>query len=414
MRKLTMALVAALILSLAAPALAADINLGGSLETEFEFGPKEGGEEWKDWTVTPDSGISMKLDVKAGDKVKVGLEFGKEEVGLDDGDLDDAQTDITGLGTDTNLNIQLKKAYLETTGAFWNGGPELTTTIGDVDVDFNDYIANLEGHNGIKVEGMELGPVNAQAFYATKKSSYTIENEEDKLEEVIVRDAFGGLNLGAGYAGIELDATVVTDGDEIEAAGSAGTEISGVKVKAEAAVNRESTLAYKLSGETELMPNVTIKGSYRDNEDFRSVNAKLDDGDPVAYDEHKGFNVGVATTQYGVNMEADYDMPKQELKFAADSNVEVVGLDVKGEYNAKYRKDEAIEHKVKVSSGLNMVPQLQGLEVNAGTTINKDHQDGQNTWNVGAGYEAPNGMNFGAKYESDKGPSAHAGLKVEF
>ena len=412
MRKLTMAIVAALVLALAAPALAADINLGGSLETQFNFGPK-GDEEWKDWGVEPDNGLSMKLDVKAGEKVRVGLEFGKTEIGLDDdGDLtDDTREDITGPDTNTQLDIRLKKAYLETTGAFWNGGPELVTTIGDVDVDFNDYVADLSGHNGIKVEGIEVGPVNARAFYATKKSE--IEDEEGNTQ--VAKNAFAGLNLGAAYAGIDLDATVVSDGEEIEAAGSAGTEISGVKVKAEAAVDRASTLAYKLSGETELMPNVTIKGSYRDNEGFDSVNAKLDDDDEtVAYDGHKGFNVGVATNQYGIDMEANYDMPKEEVTFSADKDMELAGLNIKGEYDAKYQKEMPIEHKVKVTSSLNMVPQLQGLEVSAGATINKKNEDGQNSWNVGAGYEAPNGMNFGAKYESDNGPSAHAGLKVEF
>jgi hypothetical protein len=408
MRKLTMAIVAALVLALAAPALAADINLGGSLETQFNFGPK-GDEEWKDWGVEPDNGLSMKLDVKAGEKVRVGLEFGKTEIGLDDDEdlTDPEREDITGPDTNTLLDIQLKKAYLETTGAFWNGGPELVTTIGDVDVEFNDYVADLSGHNGIKVEGIEVGPVNARAFYATKKSV----SEEDE----VIKNAYAGINLGAGYAGIDLDATVVTDGEEIEAAGSAGTEISGVKVKAEAAVDRASTLAYKLSGETELMPNVTVKGSYRDNEGFSSANAKLDDDDEtVAYDDHKGFNVGVATNQYGIDMEANYDMPKEEVTFSADKNMELAGLNIKGEYDAKYQKEMAIEHKVKVTSSIDMVPQLQGLELSAGATINEKNEDGTNSWNVGAGYEAPNGMNFGAKYHSNDGPSAHAGLKVEF
>ncbi|NLJ85394.1 MAG: hypothetical protein GX322_03060 [Firmicutes bacterium] len=392
MKKLTMAIVTALVLALATPALAAEINLGGSLETRFNFGPK-GEEEWKDWGIQADNGMSMKLDVNAGEKVRVGLEFEDKRIGLDDDDeLTDGHNDVNG----EELNIKLDKAYLETTGALWNGGPDLVTTIGDVDVEFNDYVGTLSDSNGIKVEGIEVGPVNARAFYAWNNGQV-------------------GAAVDTAYADIDLGAAIVTDGEKVEAAGSAGTEISGVKVKAEGAIDRDSNIAYKLTGETEVMPNVILKGGYRDSVGFSSANAKLDDDDaPVAYDDNKGFNVGVATNQYGIDMEANYDQPKEEITFSADKDIELAGLTVKGEYDAKYRKEQAIEHKVKVSSAIDMVPQLQGLEVSAGATINKSNTEGENNWNVGADYQAPNGMNFGAEYHSNDGPSAYAGLKVEF
>jgi hypothetical protein len=58
MKKLAIALVAALVLAMAAPALAADINLGGSLETRFNFEPKDTEEPWKDWGVKANNGMS--------------------------------------------------------------------------------------------------------------------------------------------------------------------------------------------------------------------------------------------------------------------------------------------------------------------------------------------------------------------
>ncbi len=386
MKKLTIALVAALVLAVAAPALAADINLGGSLETRFNFGPKQEEEPWKDWGIQADNGMSMKLDVNAGERIRVGLEFGEQSVGLEDGELDEGHDDVNG----TELDIALQKAYLETTGAFWNGGPELVTTIGDIDVEFNDYVANLSDSNGIKVEGIEVGPVNARAFYAWDQGRV-------------------GAAVDTAYEDIDLGAAITTDGKKVEAAGSAGTEISGVKVKAEAAMDENTNFAYRLTGETEVMPNVIVKGGYRDSENFDSKNPKSD-----AYDNRKGFNVGVATTQYGIDMEANYDQPKEEVTFSADKELELAGLNIKGEYDAKYMKDQAIEHKVKVTSPMNLVPQLQGLELSAGATINNDNTEGENNWNVGADYEAPNGINVGAKYHSNDGPSAYAGLKVEF
>lgn len=395
MRKAIVALIAALALVMAAPVMAAEINLGGSLETRFNFAPKSADEPWKDWGIEADNGLSMKLDVNAGEKIRVGLEFGTTEVGLDEDDeLTEGHDDPTGENP-AQLDITLKKAYLETTGAFWHGGPELVTTVGDIDVEFNDYVATLSDGNGVKVEGIEIGPVNARAFYAWNKGQV-------------------GAAADARYAGIDLGAAVVTDGENFEAAGTAGTEISGVRVTAEGAVDKNSNIAYKLSGETEIMPNVILKGSYRDSENFASENSKKDDGEPVAYDNHKGFKVGVATTQYGIAMEASYDQPTEEVAFSAEKEIELAGLNIKGEYDATYKKDLAIEHQIALSAPMTLVPQLQGLELSAGATINEDNVEGNNSWNVGAEYQAPNGINVGAEYHSVDGPSAYAGLKVEF
>lgn len=402
MKKLATAVIAALIVAMAAPAMAADINLGGSLETQFNFAPKHPEQDqWSDWGIEADNGLSMKLELHAGEKTKVGLEFAETQVGLDDdGALtNDERNDVPGDEENPiNLGIRLDRAYLETTGAFWNGGPELTTTIGDIDVEYNDYVATLSDGNGVKIEGINYGPVNAKAFYAWDAGQ-------------------AGLAVDTAYSGVELGAAVVTDGDNFEAAATAGTEISGIKVNAEGAVDRNRNYAYKVTGETEVMPNLIVKAGYRDSENFSSENAKTDDGDPVAYDNHKGFNVGLATTQYGVALEANYDQPTEELAFSADKDFELAGLNITGEYDAKYVNDGSgrpIEHKISLTSTTDMIPQLQGLELSAGVTINGDNDENNDSWNVGADYEAPNGMNFGAKYDSEEGPSAYAGLKVEF
>ena len=208
------------------------------------------------------------MDVNAGEKIRVGLEFGTTEVGLDeDGELAEGHDDPTAVRPDENgettkimARLETKgplswispcrRLHLETTGAFWHGGPELVTTIGDINVEFNDYVATLSDGNGVKVEGIEVRPVNARAFYAWDEGQV-------------------GAAADAHYAGIDLGAAIVTDGEDFEAAGTAGTEISGVKVTAEGAVDKISNLAYKLTGETELMPNVTVKGSYRDSGELR-------------------------------------------------------------------------------------------------------------------------------------------------
>ena len=83
-------------------------------------------------------------------------------------------------------------------------------------------------------------------------------------------------------------------------------------------------------------------------ENFASEYPKKDDGEPVAYDNHKGFNVGEATTQYGIDMEASYDQPTEKVAFSAEKEMELAGLNIKGEYDATYKKDQAIEHQIAV------------------------------------------------------------------
>ena len=86
MRKTIIALIAALALVVAAPAMAAEINLGGSLETALTLA--------RGRTSPGKTGVLKlttavhEVDVNAGEKIRVGLEFGTTEVGLDeDGEL---------------------------------------------------------------------------------------------------------------------------------------------------------------------------------------------------------------------------------------------------------------------------------------------------------------------------------------
>ena len=131
MKKTIIALIAVLALVVAAPAMAAEINSAARWKPA-STSAKQADEPWTNWGIEADNGLSMKLDVNAGEKIRVGLEFGTTEVGLDeDGELEEGHHDPTG-DEPAELDITLQKAYLETTGAFWHGGlnwlPPLVTS----------------------------------------------------------------------------------------------------------------------------------------------------------------------------------------------------------------------------------------------------------------------------------------------
>src|SRR5690625_3664749 len=130
MKKLATAVSMALLLSLAAPAFAA-VEFSGTLENKFEF--HEVGESWQ---VDGETGINVETKVTGenGQAIKGVVELGFKE-GLDDDDeLDGSLAFDKFLDGLSLADIAVKKAWIESEGAFWHGGPALTTKLGDVGV----------------------------------------------------------------------------------------------------------------------------------------------------------------------------------------------------------------------------------------------------------------------------------------
>lgn len=422
MKKLATLLAVALMMSMAVPTFAA-IDFKGNVATQLELGQNAENE----WEVTGNTGIDIKTEFRArgGQQVRGVVELGNWAVDTIDKDGNPTGPFAGGYGDIDTSKIGIKKIWLETDGPFWNGGPSVSTRIGDVTVKWNEFVGYLKDKQGITVQGMEVGPVNARAFYAFDGENHPM-----------------GLEANADLMGVDLGAMVMHRGDlGTELAANASAEVvPGVAVNGEAALDANQNYLYRVGATVETMPNLTLTAGYRSYNDFAPAYANIgnDKAEDDAYDTATGFTVGLETEQNGIGLAAEYDhatdtvtgkaetsiqgtdiwastklekMEMTETKFGAKRAFPIAGMNITGEYEGKLVADADAEHVVKANTKLNMIPELQGLGVNAevklvGTDLAH--------WAAGAEYAAPNGLNLGAEYHSVDGPSVTAGLKASF
>lgn len=393
MKKLAVVLAAVMVMALGAPAFA-HLDMSGKLETQIELNRPVGG----DWVLEGKTGIELETSLGAGGGNGVravvqlkGIEL-KQSFNDDDEPTEDFGTP-TSAYDNVATSLQLDKVWLEADGAYWNGGPELLTRVGDVRVRWNDYVAHMPTRRGVTVEGIEMGPVNARAFYTWKEA--------------------GGLQANATIEGIDISGTVVRhlDGNEF-AVGAASEVVPGIALDGIVAFDKDTNSIYRVNAEVNTVPNMTFMAGYRGYNDFEPAFGNIDntDADDDAYDRHTGFNIGMETIQSGITLKAEYDDPTSETKLSAQRVFPVAGFDINGEYEGKLTPGVAV-HTVKADTTLNMIPQLQDLKVMGKVVVETDEDL---AWAAGAEYDAPNGVNIGAEYHSVDGVSLAAGLKASF
>lgn len=435
MKKLAAILSAALVLSLAAPAFAA-VEFGGKLGTELEL-HRDANDEW---AVRGRTGIELQTEVKAEGsgplRAVVELkpwEFDNENIGFDDDE--DADHELEGgfpidwSSRDTPVEIGIEKAWIESVGSFWNGGPAVTTRLGDVEVEWDTYVGHLEDAAGITVEGMEIGPVTGKAFYLWKRDQANV--EQNPL----------GIAAEGHVEGVDLKGMLVRQNSENNISLSAAMDIMpGMNVSGQFALDADNNRLYRLDAKADsLIQGVTLTAGYRGADDTFApfyTNRYDEDGEEV-YDLLTGFSIGAETVQSGIRLAADYDDPTKETNLSAETEIEgfkvaastklvdseveetelevsrhfIVGAyDILGEYSALIVPGDDVEHTLKASTKTNMIPQLMGLGLSGEVVV----QGGDITYKAGADYKAPNGLNLAAEYHSEDGPSITGGVTVEF
>lgn len=409
MKKLVVALTAALVLALGVPAMAASgLTIGGELGSDFTY-DKSGlsAESYFDFDV--------KLQGEGGDSVKAVIKlkpwsFGNVKVRDDEaqdmvwdkaplGDWSNAQTD--------SFKLQIDKAYLQANGSFWTGGPEVTTTIGDISLNQSDYVA-AQDKKGVMIQGIGLGPLSAEAFATFASGS----------PEHLGLSARGDLEFA------EVGGTIVRlDNGKVEFAVDGATQIAGVAISAEYAQDADNEMAYKVRGSVEPIEGVVLSGGYRGADaNFAPAMHKTDKSSTYTnewedvHDLRTGFDVAVETTQFGTDLKASYDDPKQEAKFEARRPFMIGKLAVNGEYEGTYKLEtKELIHEISASTTLNMIPQLENVTLEGGLTI---ADNAISEYNAAAKYSAPNGIDFGVHYEKAAGQEAEiygtAGVSVKF
>lgn len=468
MKKIAAALAALMVLALGVPAFAAELTIGGSLETSLNWGEKTVEDEWEEgWTA--DSTLNIDLGL-VGTENRVGAHI--ELAPKFNGESDLKSNFIDGFDID---DISIEKAWLETNGALWNGGPDVYTRLGSLDVEHSDLVATVD-KNGASVDSLPVGPAEIGGFIAWNDNTWDDVNGQRRVD--------GGMTVATDLDMLNGRVSAVKSGEQMAYAleGSLSplemATIDGFYA-VDDTTGEELAQIYRVNATITPMENLKVNVGYRDlmdaigevdpdadedtvvpgafNPEYYKtstdddgnrtdligiINGLGEDGDR-GIEDNAGYNVGVETTQFGVTMAASYDNPRHEAVLGANTELAgyklgaqatfdeedfqfthyetelsaekdfsiMPGIDVNGKYTATIDNERNLTHELEATSTLAVIPQLEGLEVNGGVTVAQG-EDIQ--WNAGAKYTAPNGIKLAAGYDSVDGANVEAGMSVNF
>ncbi len=448
MKKSIIALSTVLVLVVSGSA-AAGINFNGSLETNLDW--HKGVEEDAVVQVSPSSELELNFGLKTGEeKTRAVVEFGiKDE-------------NKTGLDLELDASkLALKKAYIETDGAFWYGGPEATTRFGSLDINYGPF-AKVDGEYGVSVSNMQVGPASLNGFYSIP----TEENEIKGMRaDVSVQDAQAGSTIIHDNNGFHFVIDGVARPMENLVVGAGFTtqkdfaeEVDGEEANGLAGLER----LFVVGAEYQVDESTSVHGGYRSITNkwkpayIANKNNRNDQGQNWVHEgdrQDKGIYIGVATEQQGVYIHADYDQMFEEAILAArtevegyDLNVQTVidvnkgeeqirtnktsfgaaktftaaeGLEVDTSYKGTWVPGNGVSHTVGAQTTLGMVPAINGLELSTAVTVADRETIG---YTAGAEFNAPNGVSLavervGGNYADEDvvlGTTAKAGISVKF
>lgn len=494
MKKLIIVLVAALAFAVSVPAVAAPaVAITGSLETKFTS--RLSG-------TTNESFFGLQAGLQGGDKTKAVVilapwakpdsayttSINSNATAVVDPRLGQTPTGTTPPGEPFNGTLfgtspqgfpnLIKSMYLQTTGAFWNGGPEVTTTIGSMTVQESPLMADLGNRRGIKVEGLKLGPLGVEAFYAPAGgNARTLNFDEDNQNpqtRIANVDEVRGAKLTAKLGGIDLSANLIqSDGNTPEMAMTAAMmPAQNLALDGYVLRDRAEKQVSRVNGAYAVNPSLTLTASYRSaDEAINPMYATRYDanGDGIittdewvdsvnnrkfqAFDNRTGATVGADMKVAGIHVNGSYDMATtsadrdpvakvaadttlagfklngsvkyvggdlNDAKLGVERDIQLASLKIRGSYTGE--KDvttgtPVISHEVKAATMLDLIPQLKGVALDARY---KTYDDGTATEiEANANYTAPNGITFGLHHLVDAthpngDESLTTGMKVVF
>lgn len=464
MKKLAIALSAALIVALAVPAFAAStLQLGGQLGTDFTYGKASDGKygmTGKSWL-----DVNLAAEAQGGTQIKGVIKLTPWEIksGLEqDADGNYIRTPFENLTPiDGTMPFGVSSAYLQAVGPFWTGGPSMTTTAGDITMNKDNYVAWLGDHSdrgdrkGLAVEGFKVGPLSADAFYVWPGAE--TKKVVGQPDVVINHGKALGLSTVADIQGIHVGAAMVRpDGSSsVDFATNASAQvIPGLTVNGVFAAdrkffdNQKDNYAYRVGGSFSPLSWLSLDAGYRATMPGFAPEyvATSTDNAPKA---GTGYNVGAKATVQGVNLAASFDQPTDNATASADTTVAGVKLAgdvavaadiaaqkysfseahmsaersfalaglpaISGKYAADIKPNDSgkigILHDLSASTTLNVIPQLQNVTLTGDVKV----QDTKlSDASIGATYVAPNGINLGASYGMVNGASVTAGMQASF
>ncbi len=355
-------------------------------------------------------------------------------------------------GTDTfgtpdnliqNLNLAINKMYIESKGSYWKNGPEVTTCLGDLDINYNPWVAEMS-REGVSIADINLAGFNLGGFY---------------LWDNAIEGPFQAKGIKAsGLIGpVDSALTVVTGKNNetalaVEAGFSPLDNLALKSVFASSFKAEDMQKAFKLDGAMQVNEKTLVNFGYRTvDADFDPTyrSQKRDAwGNPInpvdLYKGQTGVNLGVQTEVADVDLAASYDQPTSLAKFgaktdlsgnrlAAGTELNVNGFNaitmkkttasaerdfaaektnITGRYEIALEPEKAVKHKLSAQAKTNLIESLPNLGLGASVAFEGLAQNP--VGEVNANYTAPNGLTLKGAYNTAKGASAEAGVKVTF
>ncbi len=504
MKKLSIALAVALAVAAVAPALAAPaLVLTGDLETRFtarkgyvvnesfvtlQAGLQGGSDGTRavvilaPWT-KPDPQYTIQIDPATGNPI-IDPATGKprEAVIASDGrlDLTDWWAETAppaGVGNPVGESFEsgslfsqdfanlIRAAYLQTTGAFWNGGPEATTTIGTIGIVESPFVGDLGSRRGIKVEGLKLGPLGIEAFYAPAggfaRTLYYNEDYQNPQTRVQNLDSVMGAQLTARLSGVSLGANIVrsvgTGKEQPELAFTAAVSPrANLAVDGYVIRDRNENHVARLNGAYAVTPNLALLASYRQADEeidplyptrydengdgFLTTDewvASVNNRKFAAFDNRTGPMVGADLRAAGIHVNGSYDLATtstdrnhvakaaaettlagfklsgsvsyvgrnlDRAKWGAERDFQLTGLTVHGAYTGEREADQVISHQVRAATTLDLLQPVKGLTLEARYKVFQEPEGKPaltDEFEANARYRAPNGLTFGVRHLVD-------------
>ncbi len=455
MKRIALIMVAILILAVAVPAMAApNFTSSGSLETSIDWNSKSGE------GVTSESSLNLNfgMTMGAGDKTKAVVIF--KPIEMLPFNIDEDTPGPLGGQTPTIFDriatIGIKRAYLQTTGSFWENGPEVTTTLGDVAAYYNPLVATVDTE-GISLEGIHVSNMNLAGFFGWDTTYGKIM----------------GANVRGMAGGVELDASAVADRATDTADYALKAKVSPVENVAitsdyaKDGVNDAS--AVMVDADINTIPGYKIKAGYLnfepnfdprfhevDYEDednnivdqnrgkvgfYGSVATKIKDFDVAASagqmenrsvgkeSRKRNLGVSVGTSYKGLDITVGNNTVQdllanevrnyQSLDLSKDFTVMDHIINARYSYNESYSDDYEYEAAEDVHTWVHDFKATTATDIgqlkNVGLTASIQADD-RETYEYGliASYVAPNNLSFEAGYNSEDGFLVGTGMKIDF
>lgn len=369
--------------------------------------------------------------------------------------------------------LEIKAAYIETTGSWFKGTAPATTRLGRFGTSINPWIADFGDKDSVRVEGLELGGADMTLYYAWSPAVDADEGRRhlvDGLEwDVPESHIIGAVSADFSIDIVDLTGTyvrTVSDNDLATstnyALNAALTPADGIGLELDYVVSDREDLpndgnsAWKFTGTLETLPEIGLKAEvWNTGQNFDPFYPELegDDDEKEAVKfatDRKGYKLTLDTTQAGIDFELSYEDVDEvesgdhiETVTKLSGSTDIQGTGIKATITNKDIEDN-MKFELELTRSFGIVNGLYKLEIDHDSTtthtveadwamdtfiaddveffVGVELPEGKDAQlDLDVAWQAPNGISLGLHYANyddnddyPEGLQARAGIEVEF